>query len=72
MSSKTKRENTSEEPQSPEAQEFPFKNGIGLIQSCLVLIACIGLLEVGFLYTTVLVYVLMTIMFHEMLQVQVR
>lgn len=57
------------EPQIAEVQEFPFKNGIGLFQSCLVLISCIGLLEVGFLYTTILVYVLMTVMFHEMLQV---
>ena len=69
MSSKIKKETANEEPLSPEAEEFPFKNGIGLFQSCLVLIACIGLLEVGFLYTTVLVYILMTVMFHEMLQV---
>jgi len=43
-----------------------------LFQSSLLLLASIGLLEVGFIYSTILVYVLMTIMFYEMLQVQAR
>lgn len=53
-------------------EEFPFKNGIGMFQSSMLLLATIGLLEVGFIYSTILLYILMTVMFYEMLQVQAR
>lgn len=38
----------------------------------MLLLAILGSLEVGFFYTTILGYVLMTIAFYEMIQVQAR
>jgi hypothetical protein len=69
MSNKTKVASVVPPVQEPAAEEFPFKNGIGIIQSSLILLACLSMLEVGFIYTTLIIYVLMAVAFYEMLQV---
>jgi hypothetical protein len=57
---------------SENLTEFPYKSGIGLIQSTLIVLTCLGMLEVGFIYTTIIAYILMTIAFHEMITLQAR
>jgi type IV secretory pathway TrbL component len=69
MSTRTKQH----QPSSDDLDNsIPFKESIGHIQSILLVILTLGLLEVGFLYSTVLMYVLMTIAFYEMISVQTR
>ena len=55
-----------------QTDNFPLKETIGTAQSFLIILLSIGMLEVGSLYSTALIYLLMTIAFYEMIQVQTR
>jgi hypothetical protein len=69
MSTRTKQH----QPSSEESDNsIPYKESIGHIQSILLVMLTLGSLEVGFLYSTVLMYVLMTVAFYEMISVQTR
>lgn len=67
MSTRTKKDLVLE-----DADSIPFKESVGHFQSILLVMLTFGLLEVGFLYSSVVVYLLMTIAFYEMISVQTR
>ena len=47
-----------------------YKSEIGLFESLTLLAAVLGSLEFGTTYTTIFVYLLMAVSFHEMTQLQ--
>jgi len=61
------------EDQKPEQiEETPFKEQIGVFESFTLLCACLGTIEFGFSYTTIFLYLLMTVAFSEMVELQAR
>jgi hypothetical protein len=51
-------------------KEAPFQEEIGLFESFTLLCAALGTIEFGFTYTTVFVYVIMTVAFSEMVRLK--
>lgn len=58
-------------PDSP-TEERPFKKEIGLFESCIMAFGCLGTLELGFTFTTLFIYAIITWAFAEIIQVQAR
>ena len=57
-------------PAQPTNPDVYIKESIDYVQSLLLTLIAFGLLEVGCLYTTLLVYGLMAVAFYEMIRVQ--
>ena len=49
-------------------QSAGIEGEVGIFESYTLLVSCIGMLEVGFLYSTMFCVVLMTVAFAEMMQ----
>ena len=43
---------------------------VGIFESCILFVSLLGMLEVGFAYTTMFLLILMTVAFAEMMQLQ--
>jgi hypothetical protein len=56
------------QPNPAEISEMPFKETIGHFQSFCLLMVVLGSIEVGFLYTTMVGYLLMTVAYYEMIK----
>jgi len=61
---------TSQKPE--QIEEAPFKEQIGLFESFTLICAALGTIEFGFTYTTIFIYLLMTVAFSEMVELQAR
>ena len=51
---------------------MPYKHAIGNFQSICLVLVVLGSIEVGFFYTTVISYILMTTAFYEMIRVSAK